>query len=631
MKRKLRQSLCAALLVLALFAAAFAQAESGNGSNAGPDIVEKTDAPGEMEVEAVADSSVPEQNGPLWDLSPSGAGAPATAQGDDEPEEPEEPEAPEEPEEEEPELPSRVVLGVKEQYAIELGTTTPESMIYKSTKAKVASVSKDGVITGKSAGKAKIRCYKEKNWLGTITVKVLPAPKKVSFETEAIAVGVKESVQLTPCIDKGARAVYTWSVKDESIVKVSQDGIITGGKVGQTVVTVKTQNGKKTRLTVSVAKAPKKVTLAKNELRVKKGETLQLKATLPKNAASYHIAWRSANEKIAKVGPDGVLIGVSRGSVEITAETFNGKKATCTVAVLRASQENDPSVTYRALLIGQVSFYPPCERNRGDVLLLTKMLRSVRGLCGGTWQVTQGFDLDRAAVLREIKRAFGKADDNDVSLFFIATHGDADPETPESEAGALAMISQELELLRIQDLANALKKIPGKVIVILQSCGSGAAIYPGGSDEGSLPEQPAAAKAFARKAVETFMKADPGILVETAPDMPDSDGVRSNTGELRVENKFYVLTASDYQELSWGVEGDTSRYNLFTQWLADGVGTSGAMRADVDKNGLVTLNEIFKYISKNGDHYAVRSEDGEIYYQHVQVYPANSDFVLFTR
>ena len=121
--------------------------------------------------------------------------------------------------------------------------------------------------------------------------------------------------------------------------------------------------------------------------------------------------------------------------------------------------------------------------------------------------------------------------------------------------------------------------------------------------------------------IEAFAKAD-----------AESTALQANTGEFRVKNKFYVLTASRYQELSWGWEsGDPeTSYNYFTLWLTQGIGTSGHMLADVNKNGKTTLKELYNYISNVGDKYPFRAS-GQVYYQHVQVYPANSSYVLFCR
>jgi hypothetical protein len=79
-----------------------------------------------------------------------------------------------------------------------------------------------------------------------------------------------------------------------------------------------------------------------------------------------------------------------------------------------------------------------------------------------------------------VKSTFADADGNDVSLLFFASHGDSDDNTSKEDAGALSMASQgehKPEELRLSELRDLLLDVPGKVIVMLGSCGSGAAVY----------------------------------------------------------------------------------------------------------------------------------------------------------
>ena len=92
-----------------------------------------------------------------------------------------------------------------------------------------------------------------------------------------------------------------------------------------------------------------------------------------------------------------------------------------------------------------------------------------------------------------------------------------------------------------------------------------------------------------------------------------------------------MLTASAYREESMGFE--KLEYNVFTDWLDEGVGKSGDMPADKkyagNNNGMVDLHELYRYISNVGDRTVMKREDHHYYYQHVQVYPANLRYTLF--
>jgi uncharacterized protein YjdB len=522
---------------------------------------------------------------------------------------------------------TQLMLGVKEKYTLDAQAIGSGSKVtFKSSNKKVATVTSKGVIQGVKKGNATITGTVKGGAEVVYEVQVVAAPNRVKLDKSSISLGVKESILMTPTIPDGTHASFTWSTSDKTVATVSKTGKITGRKAGKATVTVKTQNGKTAKVTVKVLKAPSKVTLDKNSASLMEGESLKLKVTLPSNTYSK-ITWSSSNNGVATVSAAGKVTAVAAGTATITARTFNNKKATCKVTVKSGTSGE---TVYRALLIGEENFsgQSVCTRNRGDVTAMTNMLNSITGPAGGSFSIIKKYDLSAKQVLSAVKNAFSGADDDDVSLFFIATHGDVD--YTGDYAGALAMSPSGSLLLK--DLANALNAVPGKVIVVLESCGAGAAVYPNGgnssNDSKALYEDiKRRATQFDEAVIRAFSGADPGIVVTLQP-----NDVQANTGEFRVDNKFYVLTASRYQELSWGMESGKSEtsYNYFTMWLTQGIGTSGAMPADANSNNQTTLDELYRYISKVGDDYQFRTDSG-VYYQHVQVYPADSDYVLFCR
>lgn len=78
---------------------------------------------------------------------------------------------------------------------------------------------------------------------------------------------------------------------------------------------------------------PTGVTLSKTSVSITVGGTVTLTATVQSsNATEKTITRSSGNTSIAKV-KNGIVTGVSAGTVTITAKTANGKKASCTVKV----------------------------------------------------------------------------------------------------------------------------------------------------------------------------------------------------------------------------------------------------------------------------------------------------------
>ena len=280
---------------------------------------------------------------------------------------------------------------------------------------------------------------------------------------------------------------------------------------------------------------------------------------------------------------------------------------------------------YRALLISEVNFPIVCNRNEGDVQRMKQMLQSVKGPTGGSYSVTTGRDYSPIQVEYAIRNTFGAATEDDVSLFFIATHGDTSYGAGSMYAGQLSTVSGGP--ITFDSLATWLKAVPGKVIVIVESCGSGAAIY---SNAAGAVSTAANDEAFSQALIDAFARADEAGTAEK------KTGIVPNTGELRVSGKFYVLTASALQQDSWGAEGlsAANSFNYFTQWLVQGVGTAGALPADTqyagNRDGVVSLEELYRYISAVGDNHAFPDTYG-FAFQTVKRYPENSSYGLFIR
>ena len=314
-------------------------------------------------------------------------------------------------------------------------------------------------------------------------------------------------------------------------------------------------------------------------------------------------------------------------------KNVNGSTET-SAAVTATTGTYTSGTVYRALLIGEVNFDPICNRNWGDVQIMASMLRSRYGGTGGTYGVVQKKNLTPSGIQSAISSTFNGADSDDVSLFFIASHGDVSHTG--TYAGALSTVSDtgSESYILLSTLAGYLKNVPGKVIVILESCGSGAAVYSNAAEmQADYQKTVNNASAFTSAAIGAFSSVDSEIDLGDEYFEFDENGAvilaEPNTGEFR-NSKFYVLTASQYRQLSWGTENGP--YNYFTFDLTAGVGTSGGMAADTNSNGRVTLNELYTYIKTYGDARSFYDSDtGTYVHQNVQVYPSGSSYDLFKR
>ncbi len=510
-----------------------------------------------------------------------------------------------------------------------------------------------GMLTGASAaGKKEGQAVSVQEALGNAT------PKKIVIEGSHY-VGKGKKIELEASVTPAsADQDVTWKSEDTKIAKVNSKGVVTGVKIGKTKITAvsKAKKTVKKSWVIIVRKPTTKITISASTKKIdlSSGDVvLKLKGKVTPSSAAPNLEWTSSNTKIATVDSGGKVTGKKTGTVTITAAARDGskKKATIKIKVVDSSEDpenpDEPSddTVYRALLIGEKTFLrydweyytDIANRNVADVNHMATMLSGVYGPKGTKYRVTKKTDLSYSGIKNAIKNTFANTTDNDVSLFFIASHGNSDGDgeleiaftgDPENYSDLEAYF--ENSLLPFGTLASWLKTyVKGKVIVILESCGAGSAIYDPEeqNSNGSMTrkivgfrnltgrEGDAAAAKIAKTAVRAFEKADPGIIEN------------STTGELR-SSKFYVLAASRHQEMSWGTEGSNPQ-NFFTTWLIEGVGSIGNSPADISpKDGKVNLTELFNYIKKVGDDYPFNTSEG-VYYQHVQRYPVGSKYNLF--
>ena len=160
-----------------------------------------------------------------------------------------------------------------------------------------------------------------------------------------LLLGVKETYTLlTPAlVPANSVTTFTWRSDKPKIVTVDPaTGALTAKRRGTATVYAKSANGIEKGMKVQVKSAPKKVTLNETDIVLMGGgKTFQLTATLPKRTAAM-VYYSSSNSGVVSVSSTGLLTTGGPGTATVTAKTFNGKTASCTVKVL------DPSLPHPA-------------------------------------------------------------------------------------------------------------------------------------------------------------------------------------------------------------------------------------------------------------------------------------------
>mgnify|MGYP000097071004 CR=1 FL=1 len=230
---------------------------------------------------------------------------------------------------------SSLTLGKGETYTLKAFTGSNNKVTWSTNNSNVVTVS-GGKVIAKNNGTVVITAKIPNGKTARCKITVKAAPSKISLNKTSITVGIGEQFDFNSYLPSGTashRVVYSSSNSAVASVN-SAGGIMTAKKVGTAVITAKTFNGKTATCKVTVKKAPTGISLNKTKLTLKVGEKFDLNSSLPSGYASYSVVYTSSNPSVATVKASGGLVtAIKKGSTTITAKTYNGKTAICSIFV----------------------------------------------------------------------------------------------------------------------------------------------------------------------------------------------------------------------------------------------------------------------------------------------------------
>ena len=225
-----------------------------------------------------------------------------------------------------------------------------QSVTWKSSNAKVASIDASGKITCLKAGTVTITATANdgSGKKASFKLQIVKLMKSLGLVDVSVAGG--KSVTLKPLIGPAdtTNKKLAWSVSENEYgIKINGSGKVSTKAVTEPVnvtVTVSALDGSGVSASceVTVYPATTKVTIS-----AKGGElpasiftdtTLELTASsLPENTANVY-TWKSSNEKIATVDANGVVTAIKAGKVKITCTAADGtnKSASVTLKIVEA-------------------------------------------------------------------------------------------------------------------------------------------------------------------------------------------------------------------------------------------------------------------------------------------------------
>ena len=126
---------------------------------------------------------------------------------------------------------------------------------FYSSEKSVAAVKNDGTVKAVGAGTCEIYAMAANGEKASCKVTVYPVPEGVSFKKRGYEVKKGKTLNLAKQLKlnpTNAKTTYAWKSSDKRIAKVNSKGEVKGVKKGTATITVKTANGKKASVTVTV-------------------------------------------------------------------------------------------------------------------------------------------------------------------------------------------------------------------------------------------------------------------------------------------------------------------------------------------------------------------------------------------
>jgi uncharacterized protein YjdB len=245
-------------------------------------------------------------------------------------------------------------IAVKQSITLKVKSVKPakasKKVKWKTSNAKVATVSTKGKVTGKATGTATITATSTvtKTKKATCKITVVPRITKVAYKKTAYSVKkgakLKMASQFVVTPSKAIKTA-TWKSNKKSVALINaKTGVITAKARGIATITATATDGSKKKVTAKVVVTDSKTKKAKSIALSKKSATLNVKGTLtlkatlkPATVKKNVVSYSSSKTSVATVSATGKITAVAKGTATITAMAEDGskKKATCKITVVQ--------------------------------------------------------------------------------------------------------------------------------------------------------------------------------------------------------------------------------------------------------------------------------------------------------
>lgn len=231
----------------------------------------------------------------------------------------------------------RLAVGMKGTLEAVLSEGSRGSYSFASSDAAVIEVdAATGRFIARKQGSATLSVTAYNGVTASQEVRVYAAPVSMKLVEKKLSLGVGEQYRLrVDCMASGNQECapgLTFKSSNTKVAAVDANGVVTARKAGSATITVKSFNGLSAKCSISVRKAPTAIALPDDELTLAVNESISMAARLAPSGCGGVVKYEVSDTSLAFVDEKGNLIANrDSGSVVLTASTYNGLSASCTV------------------------------------------------------------------------------------------------------------------------------------------------------------------------------------------------------------------------------------------------------------------------------------------------------------